>query len=267
MATTIPVYDLSGKKTGTVDMPAFFSAPIREDLVAKVIEAKKHIQPYGPSPLAGNQHSASGILIHRRKVWKSQYGRGMSRPPRKIMSKKGSQFHYVGATVPSARGGRKVHSPKAGMKNDELMLNKKELKLALVSALSATAQENALRKHYARLDKDTKIAAPFVIEGVPQDKKVKTLFTGFKTILGDTLSALALKKRSVRSGKGTRRGRKYKSSAGLLLVKGKDEIFSSKRIDVVSASHLSVTDLANGGVGRLTLYTKKGLEELEARLK
>ena len=79
--------DTSGKEKASIDLPKCFSRKIREDVVAKVLEAKKSEQPFSPSPVAGKQHSASGIIIHRRHVWKSGYGRGMSRIPRKIMMK------------------------------------------------------------------------------------------------------------------------------------------------------------------------------------
>jgi hypothetical protein len=45
-----------------------------------------YTQPYGSMKGAGAGYSASGIVRHRRHAWKSAYGKGMSRVPRKIMS-------------------------------------------------------------------------------------------------------------------------------------------------------------------------------------
>ena len=41
--------DNQGKSIKEIDLPSFFSARIREDLVAKILEAKKKKQPYSPS--------------------------------------------------------------------------------------------------------------------------------------------------------------------------------------------------------------------------
>jgi ribosomal protein L4 len=62
------LFDINGKEKGTVELPRCFSAKDREDLVAKVLDAKKRKQPYAPSPIAGNQASASGVINHRRHV-------------------------------------------------------------------------------------------------------------------------------------------------------------------------------------------------------
>jgi len=72
---------IEGNKLKQIEVPSFFGGKIRKDLIQKIVETKKITQPYSPSPVAGNQYSASGVLKHHRKVWKSQYGRGMSRVP------------------------------------------------------------------------------------------------------------------------------------------------------------------------------------------
>ena len=106
------VLDINGKKLRTIDLHSCFSKKIREDIIAKVLEVKKNKQPYAPSPVAGKQHSASGKIRHRRHVWKSGYGKGISRIPRKIISRRGSQFNWIGAEIASTVGGRRAHPPK-----------------------------------------------------------------------------------------------------------------------------------------------------------
>jgi len=71
----------------------------------------------------------------------------------------------------------------------------------------------------------------------------------------------ALKKKSVRAGKGKRRGRRYKSTAGILLIKGKDENIKMKGMDIKSVKELSIQDLYP--LGRLAIFTEKSLEELK----
>ncbi len=261
------ILDINGKEKESIDLPKFFSQEIREDLIEKVLEAKKSKQPYAPSPVAGKQHSARGKLVHRRHVWKSQYGRGMSRVPRKILSRRGSQFNWEGAEVPQAKGGMRAHPPKILSMINKRKINKKELKIALASALSATANEKEITKKYESL-KDEKIKnLPIIVEEKLLTLKTKELLSSLKKILGEQLFEIALKKKKIRAGKGKLRGRKYKSNAGMLLVTGKNEKLKISAFDIVSTGNLSIMDLARGGAGRLTIYTEKAIKELKEKLK
>jgi len=261
------ILDINGKEKGSIELPKCFSAFVREDIVAKVLEAKKMKQPYSPSPVAGKQHSASGNIQHTRSVWKTMQGKGISRVPRKIMSRRGSQFNWVGAEIPNAKGGRRAHPPKIESMINTKKINKKELEVALISALSATANEKMVSKKYERLN-DKKIAGlPFVVEPKLLSLKVKELVLSLEKVLGKDLFEVALKKKKVRSGIGKLRGRKYKKNAGLLLVIGEKEKLKTNVIDVKMVKNLNVTDLANGGVGRLTVYTEQAVKELGEKLK
>ncbi len=261
------ILSIEGKKIKEIDLPKCFSQEIREDIIAKVLEVKKIKQPYSPSPVAGKQHSASGKIIHRRHVWKSGYGRGASRIPRKVMSRRGSQFNWVGAEISSVRGGRRAHPPKILSMINTLKINKKELKIALISAISATANEKEITERYGRL-KDKRIERlPLIVESKIVKLKTKDLISSLKEVIGKTLFELALKKKSVRSGKGKLRGRKYKSNAGLLFVMGEKEKLKTNAFEVKDVKSLGVTDLAKGGPGRLTLYTEQAIKELGEKLK
>lgn len=257
-------YDMKGSEKGSIDLPKEFSGKVREDIVAKVLEAKKRQQPYAPSPVAGKQHSAKGKWVHRRHVWRSGYGRGQSRVPKKIFSQKGTRFNYEAAEVPQAKGGMRTHPPKIEHFLKELKINKKELKIAFVSALSATASEKYVTKKYSTIEKlDKKV--PFVIS-ISEKIKAKDLLNGLKKILGDNLYNIAIRKKTIRAGRGKMRGRKYKSNAGMLLVTGNDENVKTKMFAVVKVKELGVTDLARGGLGRLTIYTEKAVKDLDDRL-
>lgn len=257
------ILDIKGTEKGEINLPKEFSSKIRGDIVLKVLEAKKRKQPYSPSPVAGNQYSASGVLIHQRHVWKSQYGRGISRVPRKIMSRKGSQFNWVGATSPNTVGGRRAHPPKIISMLKFLRINKNENKIAFNSALSATINEKYILKKYSTIEKIDK-KFPIIISGI--DKiKTKELLNGLKKILGEKLYGIAIKKKVVRAGKGKLRGRKYKSNAGMLLIIGNNEKVKTGSFDVVQVKTLGVMDLAKGGLGRLTVYTEKAIKDLNDR--
>lgn len=260
------VLDINGKKLKEINLPKCFSCPIRKDLIVKVLEVKKTKQPYGPSPVAGKQHAAKGKIVHRRHVWKSGYGRGNSRVPRKIFSRRGTQFNWEPAEVPFARGGMRAHPPKPVSMINIKKINKKEINLALCSALSATANKKEIEKKYTSL-KDKKIEnLPLVVERKLISLKTEPFLTSLKKVLGKELFSLALKKRKIRCGKGKMRGRKYKTNAGLLIVTGKKEKLKSKITDNVNIGKLSIIDLANGGPGRLTLYTEQSIKELGEKL-
>ncbi len=254
MKTTI--YSQNGEKEGSIELPKVFQTPIREDIVLKCFEASKTKQPYSPTEMAGLRHSASGTISHRRHEWKGHYGKGISRVPRKAMWRRGTQFYWIAATAPGTRGGRKAHPPK-GLGADK-KINRKEAEMARLSAIASTADINFIKSRYASF-KEIK-EAPFVIDSLP--KKSKALFSTLRNIFKEN-SHLVLKNKTVRSGRGKSRGRKYKSNAGLLLIVGNDEHTKFKGLDIRTPQQVSVSDLYP--LGRLTLFTKKAISELASK--
>ena len=261
------VLDINGKKTKEIELPSVFSRKIRKDVIAKVLEAKKSEQPYSPSLVAGKQHSASGKVVHRRHVWRSGYGRGISRIPRKITSRRGSQFTWIGAEISSTRGGRRAHPPKILSMINTKKINKKELRAALLSSLSATADKREVAQRYERLSEKDLEKLPLVVESKLTSLKTKELISSLKKILGKKIFEIALKKKNVRSGKGKSRGRKYKKSSGLLLAIGKEEKLKTKNFEIKNVKNLSIDDLAKGGSGRLVLYTEQAIKDLGEKFK
>lgn len=266
MKSKAKVFGVGGKKMKEISVPSFFRGPIRNDILSKVLEAKKTTQPYSPSPKGGKQHSASGKIVHRRHVWKSGYGRGMSRIPRKIHTRRGRQFNWVGAEVASTRGGRRAHPPKSIAKINTKKINKKEMKIAMVSALSSTANKKEISLKYKNLeDKDLK-NLPIIVDSKLVSLKTKDLLSSLKKILGEKVFSNLGRKKKVRSGKGKMRGRKYKKNAGLLIVTGSDEEIKGNYFDSRNVQNVNILDLARGGPGRITVYTEKAVKELEDRL-
>jgi len=268
----IEILDVDGKKTKEIELPEFFSYPVRKDIISKVLEAKKTMQPYSPKAIAGKiiagkQHAASGKIVHRRHVWRSGYGRGMSRIPRKIMTRKGSQFNWVGAEVSATRGGRRAHPPKVISMINTLKINKKEARTALMSALSATADKKQISSRYERIEEKDLKRLPIIVEQKITKLKTKELLESMKKILGEKIFEISLRKKEVRSGKGKARGRKYKSNAGALIVLGKGEKLKANILDSKTVDNLSVTDLAEGGPGRLVIYTEHAIKSLEEKFK
>jgi large subunit ribosomal protein L4e len=247
------LFSSKGEKKSQIELPKIFSTKIRKDIVSKYFEINKLIHPYAPKKDAGMRQSASGTISHKRHDWKGHYGRGIARVPRKTMWRRGTQFMWVGANAPGTRGGRKTHPPKGIGK--EKKINKKEIKLALESAFAATANQDLVKGRYSSLEKIENI--PAVIEFLPSN--TKELIGTLKVIFKGNVK-LIMKSKTQRAGKGTRRGRKYKSNAGVLIIKGKEENSKHSGFDIKSHEDVSISDLYP--LGRITLYTKKALEEL-----
>jgi len=249
------LYSSSGEKKSEISLPIIFETQIREDMALKYFEAEKFTlrQPYASYEEAGKRHVASGIISHRRHKWKGAYGKGIARTPRKIMSRRGTQFFWVGAEVSQTRGGRMAHPPK-GIYTPR-KINSKEKKFAIASGLAATANPALIVRRYSSIK-----SAPFtpaVIESIPN--KTKEVLSAMKKIFGSSFDKV-FKNKSVRAGLGKRRARKYKSNAGLLIVIGKDEKVNVSGIETKKISELRMRDLYP--LGRLSLYTQKAIEEL-----
>jgi len=261
------ILDINGKKTREIQLPNFFSRVIKKDIILKVLEIKKSKQPYSPSLIAGKQHAASGKIVHRRHVWRSGYGRGISRIPRKITSRRGSQFNWIGAEISSTRGGRRAHPPKVISMINTRKVNKKELKAALMVSISATANKKEVAQRYKRLDEKDLEKLPIIVESKLTSLKTKELISSLKKILGEKIFEVALKKKTIRSGKGKLRGRKYKRNSGLLLVIGKKEKLKTNAFEIANVGNLGVLELAKGGIGRITVYTEESIKDLSDKLK
>jgi len=237
-----------------------FEEPIRKDIIFRVAEAEKIWQPFSSKFRAGMDRSASGNVTHRRHVWKTDRGRGLSRIPRKIFWRRGTQFSWEGAIIPSVKGGRRAHPPKG--KVNLKKINKKELQKALLSALTYVSSIDEVKKKYSSLkNKKIDVNLPLVINNEIFKLNTKDFFVFLKKILND-LYEIAVQKKTIRAGIGKMRGRKYKKNAGLLFVVGKNEDLKIKGIDIVKTNELIVSDLASNNA-RLTLFSEKAIEELE----
>jgi len=247
-------------KAGEIEMPKFFSINIREDICQKFFEAEKKIQPYGPNPESGKHHSASGNLSHSRRLWKTAYGKGISRVPRKIMWRRGDHFYWIGAETSGTRGGRQAHPPKVAHFQIEKKINRKEREIAIKSAFASTINPEMLKRRYETVrNENINLSLPLVIKSDVLKLKTKEFFQFLEKILGQAF-AIGIKSKSQRAGKGKMRNRRYKENAGLLLVTGKDEISRFKGIETRKIQDIEIGDL--WPLGRLACYTEQAIKEL-----
>lgn len=259
------IKDLKGKNTSKkLKLPSQFDEELRPDLIKKAvlcIRANKR-QPYGASSEAGKRHSAK--ISRRRRKYRGSYGHGISRVPRKILSRNGTRMNWVGALAPGTVGGRRAHPPKAS-KILSQKINKKEKRFAIRSAMSASVVVDIVKKRGHIVPNEYPIVVDSDIEKLKKTKEVvETLIH-----LGLKDELLRVQRKSIRAGKGTMRNRKYKKLKGPLLVTGDDCVLNKSArnitgIDIVKVNNLNTELLAPGtNPGRLTIYTQSAIEKID----
>ena len=255
-------------------LPSVFESEIREDLVRSAVHASRanRRQAYGHNEHDGKRAPQPGMK-HSVEWWGK--GRGVSR----IMRKTGQR---TGAQNPHTRGGRRAHGPKVA-KDWSQKLNSKQRTLARNSAIAASINPDMVSSRGHNFD--DKVRFPIVIDGYKESRGESTEKYDLESLplqnstrkfvammkglgLGEDLER-AKSGRTIRAGKGTMRGRKYRTPKSLLLVvAGRDGLHKAARnvpgVDVVAAKDLCAEDLAPGGdMGRLTVWTKAAIEAME----
>ncbi len=260
----IPIFDVQKKKTGEKELPVQFNEEYRPDLIRRVVHALQSSarQAYGASPEAGLRHSTK--LSKRRRKYRGCYGFGISRVNRKILSRRGTRFFWVGAFSPQTTGGRRSHPPKAG-KIFEQKINKKENRKAIRSAITVNFDKAVVagRGHHVPAE------YPFILdksfENLERTKDARKILAelGFQEELERSLV------KKIRAGLGKIRNRKYRRKKGLLIIVSENCPLSKAArnvagIDVVAVKSLNAELLAPGAMpGRATLWTAKAIEKVE----
>lgn len=249
---------------GELELPEQFSEEVRTDLITRAVLALQagRRQPYGGFGQAGMRHSAD--LSRRRRKYRGSYGKGISRVPRKILSRRGSQMHMVGAVAPGMVGGRRAHPPKP-FKDWSQKLNRIENRKAIRSAMAATVNAELVAWRGHKIPKEF----PFIIDTDFEQLKKTSDVESALAQLGFAEELARGSEKRIRAGKGKMRGRKYKTpSSFLFVVSAKDTPLAKSAsnipgAEVVVVDSLNAEALAPGAhPGRLTLYTKAAMERL-----
>lgn len=260
----LDILDSTKNKVGEIKLPSQFEEEFRPDLIQRAVLAiQSHKrQTYGVSNEAGKRASAK--LSRRRRDYRGSYGYGISRVPRKILSRRGSRMNWAGAFAPGTVGGRRAHPPKSE-KIWWKKINEKERTKAIRSAITATILKELVTQRGHLAPKNY----PFVLDSDFESiNKTKTISEIFRNLgFGDELARVEEKK--VKAGRGKSRGRKYKKKKGPLIVVSKKDKLSKAvvnipGIDVVEVKNLNAEVLAPGGkAGRLTIWTSAAINVLE----
>ncbi|UPV74998.1 50S ribosomal protein L4 [Halorussus limi] len=241
---------LDGEEDGTLDLPDVFSKTVRPDLIKRAVLAAQanRKQDYGADDYAGMRTSAES----------PGSGRGMAHVPR---------TNGQGARVPQTVGGRKAHPPKEE-KDRSLDINTKERKKAVRSAIAATTDADLVAERGHRFDEDLDL--PLVVSDDFEDLvKTKEVVSFLESVGADADIERAEENKTVRAGRGTTRGRKYKTPKSVLFVTGDEPSKAARNLagaDVATAQELNAEDLAPGAhPGRLTVWTESAIEEVADR--
>lgn len=260
----LPILTPTNTVAGKKQLPPQFTEQVREDLIKRAVDALRanRRQQYGADPRAGKKSSAK--LSRRRRKFKGAYGHGISRVPRKTLSRNGAHFNWAGAYAPGTVGGRRAFPPKP-VKNWTQKINDKERKKSIRSALAATLNKELVTARGHQLPKTYPFIASKEFEAITTSKELTQALRahGFTP----ELERSAVKK--IRAGKGKMRGRKYVHKKGILIITTKDTklLHAARNIpgtDVVEITQLNTELLAPGAKpGRLTIFTQAAIEHLE----
>lgn len=260
------VHSIEGKAMAKIALPVQFHEEYRPDLIKRAVLALRthKMHPNAPNPDAGNLNPS--YLSKRRREYKSTYGRGQSRTPRKVMSHHGEHFAYKGAQAPQTVGGRIAHPPKIEKIWAE-KINDKERKKAIRSAISASIITDVVNNRGHKVKAELPIIIEEKIEEIAKASQVSKMLEHIG--LGHEVERA--KETKVRPGRGTMRGRTYKSKVGPLFVVSKNckLIDSAKNIagaDAVLVKNINAELLAPGThPGRIVIWSKAAIEELGSK--
>ncbi|MHB8566009.1 MAG: 50S ribosomal protein L4 [Nitrososphaerales archaeon] len=253
MTEQIKILDLEGKEIETVEIPLIFRVPVRQDVINRVyvaIDSHRH-NAQGRDPLAGERTSA--------ETSNPPTGRGISRIPR-VKGERYSKSGMAGA-VASTVHGRLPHPPRSE-KVIRKEINAKEKRLALASAIAATANTDLVSKRGHRFTTKLPIIVSSDIEKITKVRDLKKFLEAIG--VGEELKRVE------------RRTKKNDSSLSKLRRTGVGPLFvvsdsknlhmtakSMGGISVAKSSDLSVLDLAPGSIpGRLTIWSKDALNSI-----
>jgi len=238
-ARAAQVLDIEGKPTGEISLPTVFETRLRLDIIQKasIAQQSHRFQPQGRNLMAGKRTTAEGFGV----------GRGISRVPR--IGGHGP-LSGTAAFAPGTVGGRMAFPPVTAKKIAK-QINRKERRLALRSAIAATASDEIVRQRGHKFNQERRL--PLVVsdkvEGLSKSSEAKH-FLSAVGVWDDVLR--------VRRSKRIKSGRRV-HAVGPLIVVGDDKtarkaLRNFEGVNVIRADGLSVEMLPPGtNPGRLQI--------------
>ncbi|SCZ88288.1 BZ3500_MvSof-1268-A1-R1_Chr10-2g02907 [Microbotryum saponariae] len=253
----VQVRSLEGESTSTLPLPAVFTAPIRNDVVAQIHKsvAKNRRQAYSVAENAGHQTSAES--------WGT--GRAVARIPR--VGGGGTHRSGQAAFGNMCRGGR-MFAPTKTWRKWQVKVNLNQKRFAVVSAVAATALPSLVlaRGHRIEAVSEIPLVVSSSVESIQKTKAAVAALQGLHAH-ADVTKVIASKK--VRAGKGKARNRKHRQRRGPLIVYNEDKgIVKAFRnipgVETANVRSLNLLQLAPGGhLGRFVIWTEGAFAQLD----
>jgi len=240
--------DIEGKPTGEISLPTVFETRLRLDIIQKasVAQQSHRFQPQGRNLMAGKRTTAEGFGV----------GRGISRVPR--IGGHGP-LSGTAAFAPGTVGGRMAFPPVTAKKIAK-QINRKERRLALKSAIAATASDEIVRQRGHKFDEQRRL--PLVVNDEVEKLSKSSQAKHFLSAVGVWDDVLR-----VRRSKRIKSGRRV-HAVGPLIVVGDDKtarkaLRNFEGVSVIRADELSVEMLAPGThPGRLTIWSESAVKKI-----
>ncbi len=243
---TAKILGPGGEAAGEVPLLSAFDVPLRLDLIRKAVLAQQshRFQRQGRNPMAGKRTTAEGFGV----------GRGISRVPR---IGGGGPLSGTAAFAPGTVSGRLAFPP-VSAKNPAKRVNDKERRLALRSAIAATASKQLVKRRGHRFD--DKLTFPLVVTDDIEKFSKATDAKKLLAVLGlwDDIDRVSKSRETIKG--------KTRHAVGPLIVveqlQGAQRAFGNfEGVKVVRVRDLSVEDLAPGThPGRLTIWTESAIK-------
>ena len=240
--------DIEGKPTGEIPLPTVFETRLRLDIIQKasIAQQSHRFQPQGRNLMAGKRTTAEGFGV----------GRGISRVPR--IGGHGP-LSGTAAFAPGTVGGRMAFPPVTAKKIAK-QINRKERRLALRSAIAATASDEIVRQRGHKFDEQRRL--PLVVNDEVEKLSKSSQAKHFLSAVGVWDDVLR-----VRRSKRIKSGRRV-HAVGPLIVVGDDKtarkaLRNFEGVSVIRADELSVEMLAPGThPGRLTIWSESAVKKI-----
>ena len=247
-ARAAQVLDIEGKPTGEISLPTVFETRLRLDIIQKasIAQQSHRFQPQGRNLMAGKRTTAEGFGV----------GRGISRVPR--IGGHGP-LSGTAAFAPGTVGGRMAFPPVTAKKIAK-QINRKERRLALRSAIAATASDEIVRQRGHKFDQERRL--PLVVNDEVEKLSKSSQAKHFLSAVGVWDDVLR-----VRRSKRIKSGRRV-HAVGPLIVVGDDKtarkaLRNFEGVSVIRADELSVEMLAPGThPGRLTIWSESAVKKI-----